>query len=68
MLASPEEVYEVTGFKVGSVPMGCLDLPCVIDSKLFQYDYIYGGTGRPTSTLKIEPQSLKKLNQVIAYI
>lgn len=46
--------------------MLCLDLPCVIDNKLFQYDYIYGGTGRSTSTLKIRPHSLKELNQVIA--
>ncbi|MFJ7731739.1 aminoacyl-tRNA deacylase [Lysinibacillus sp. NPDC097231] len=65
-LASPEEVQKVTGFQVGSVRMVGLDLPCVIDKRLLQYDYIYGGTGQPTFTLKIEPQALNELNQVIA--
>jgi prolyl-tRNA editing enzyme YbaK/EbsC (Cys-tRNA(Pro) deacylase) len=65
-LASPEEVQKVTGFQVGSVRMVGLDLPCVIDKRLFQYDFIYGGTGQSTFTLKIEPQALNELNQVIA--
>ncbi|MBB6447985.1 aminoacyl-tRNA deacylase [Bacillus benzoevorans] len=64
-LASPEEVQKVTGFQVGSVRMVGLDLPCVIDKRLFQYDFIYGGTGQSTFTLKIEPQALNELNQVI---
>lgn len=65
-LASPEEVQKVTGFQVGSVRMVGLDLPCVIDKRLFHYDFIYGGTGQSTFTLKIEPQALNELNQVIA--
>lgn len=65
-LASPEEVQKVTGFQVGSVRMVGLDLPCVIDKRLFHYDFIYGGTGQSTFTLKIEPQALTELNQVIA--
>ncbi|MDA2328086.1 aminoacyl-tRNA deacylase [Bacillus cereus] len=65
-LASPEEVQKVTGFQIGSVRMVGLDLPCVIDKRLFHYDYIYGGTGQSTFTLKLEPQALNELNQVIA--
>lgn len=65
-LASSKEVQKVTGFQVGSVRMVGLDLPCVIDKRLFHYDYIYGGTGQSTYTLKIEPQALDELNQVIA--
>jgi prolyl-tRNA editing enzyme YbaK/EbsC (Cys-tRNA(Pro) deacylase) len=64
-LASPEEVQKVTGFQVGGVRMVGLDLPCVIDKRLFQYDFIYGGTGQSTFTLKIEPQALNELNQMI---
>ncbi|PLR75690.1 hypothetical protein CU633_19875 [Bacillus sp. V3-13] len=63
-LASPKEVQKVTGFEVGSVPMVGLDLPFVIDKRLFHYDFIYGGTGQPAFTLKIEPQALNELNQV----
>ncbi|WHY58306.1 aminoacyl-tRNA deacylase [Peribacillus simplex] len=64
-LASPEEVQKVSGFQVGSVPMVGIDLPCVIDKRLFHYDFIYGGSGQSTSTLKIEPQALNELNHVI---
>ncbi|MED3996069.1 YbaK/EbsC family protein [Peribacillus frigoritolerans] len=64
-LASPEEVQKVSGFQVGSVPMIGIDLPCVIDKRLFHYDFIYGGSGQSTSTLKIEPQALNELNHVI---
>lgn len=65
-LASSKEVQEVTGFQVGSVRMVGFDLPCVIDKRLFHYDFIYGGTGQSTYTLKIEPQALNELNQVVA--
>ncbi|WP_445491386.1 aminoacyl-tRNA deacylase [Niallia sp. 03133] len=65
-LASSSEVKKITGFNVGSVPIIGVDLPCIIDKKLFPYDFIYGGTGKSTSTLKIEPQALKEMNNVIA--
>lgn len=64
-MASPQEVQKVTGFEVGSVPMVGLPLPYVIDKQLFSYGFIYGGSGQPTFTLKIEPQALNELNQVI---
>lgn len=43
-----------------------LDLPCVLDISLFDYDFVYGGTGQSTFSLKIEPQALIQLNQVVA--
>lgn len=67
-LASPKEVQRITGFEVGSVRMVGLDLPCVLDKRLLEYDYIYGGTGKSTVTLKIEPQALNELNHVVATI
>lgn len=65
-LASPKEVQKITGFEVGSVRMVGLDLPCVLDKKLFEYDFVYGGTGKSTCSLKIEPQALTKLNHVVS--
>lgn len=65
-LASPKEVQKITGFEVGNVRMVGLDLPCVLDKRLFNYDFVYGGTGQATSTLKIEPSALIQLNYVIA--
>jgi Cys-tRNA(Pro)/Cys-tRNA(Cys) deacylase len=66
-MASPEEVKQQTGFTVGSVPVVGLPLPCVMDRQLFRYPFIYGGTGQPNLTLKIEPAALEKLNDIVAF-
>jgi len=66
-MATPEEVKQVTGCTVGSVPLVGHSLPCVIDRMLSRHPYVYGGTGSPTSTLKIKPTDLERVNQVMAY-
>ena len=58
-LATPKEVQKITGYEVGAVPLVGLDLPYIVDNRLLNYDFIYGGTGHPTITLKIEPKALK---------
>jgi Ala-tRNA(Pro) deacylase len=35
---------------------------------LYRYTYVYGGTGIPQTTLKIQPKDIEKLNKVIGYI
>ncbi|MCO7126453.1 YbaK/EbsC family protein [Sporolactobacillus shoreicorticis] len=67
-LASPKEVQKVTGFHVGSVALIGLHLPCLIDKSLFKFDYVYGGTGNATSTLKISPQALVELNSSVDFL
>ncbi len=64
-MATPKEVQKITGYTIGSVPLVGLSLPCIVDRGLFRFPFIYGGTGESTSTLKITPSALKKLNQVI---
>jgi Cys-tRNA(Pro)/Cys-tRNA(Cys) deacylase len=64
-MANSKEVHQITGYAVGSVPLVGLSLPCIVDRELFRYPFIYGGTGEPTSTLKIPPNALEKLNQVV---
>ncbi|MEK4325694.1 hypothetical protein MKZ24_06375 [Paenibacillus sp. FSL R7-0297] len=44
-----------------------LPLPYILDRGLFRYPFIYGGTGVPVSTLKLNPHDLEKLNQVVAF-
>lgn len=66
-LAKPKEVEQITGYAVGSVPL-VLPLPCILDRGLYRYPMIYGGTGVPASTLKLNPHDLEKLNQVIAFL
>jgi Cys-tRNA(Pro)/Cys-tRNA(Cys) deacylase len=67
-LAGGKEVKKITGFEVGSVPLIGLTLPCVVDKQLYDYPFIYGGTGKPTCTLKIDPNALKELNTVVAVL
>ncbi|AIQ19121.1 prolyl-tRNA synthetase [Paenibacillus sp. FSL H7-0357] len=65
-MATPKEVQQITGYTVGSVSL-VLSLPCIVDRGLFYYPFVYGGTGEPASTLKIAPNDLEKLNQVVAF-
>lgn len=67
-LASPKQVEQITGYRIGTVPMVGLSLPCLIDRALFRYSAIYGGTGEAGSTLKISPKAVEELNQVVAYL
>jgi len=66
-MAAPEEVKQVTGCAVGSVPLVGHSLPCIIDRMLSHHPFVYGGTGSPTSTLKIKPADLERVNHVVAF-
>lgn len=66
-LAKPKEVERITGHTVGSVSL-VLPLPCILDRGLMRYPCIYGGTGTPATTLKMNPADLEKVNQVIAFL
>jgi prolyl-tRNA editing enzyme YbaK/EbsC (Cys-tRNA(Pro) deacylase) len=67
-MASRYEVKKATGFDVGSVPMIGITLPFIVDDQLLSYPFVYGGSGQPTRTLKIEPRTLQQLNKVVAII
>lgn len=67
-LAKPKEVEQVTGCKIGSVSLINQGLPAIIDRELYRFSYVYGGTGVPQTTLKIQPKDIEKLNEVIGYI
>lgn len=67
-LASPKRVEQVTGCKIGTVPLVGLTLPCLFDRRLLRYGVIYGGTGEAGSTLKIAPKAVEEINRVIAYL
>ncbi|HZG17012.1 MAG TPA: YbaK/EbsC family protein [Candidatus Bathyarchaeia archaeon] len=67
-LAKPKEVEQVTGSTVGSVSLINPDIPTFIDRELYRFDYVYGGTGVPQTTLKIQPKDIEKLNNIVGYI
>jgi len=65
-LATKKEVEQITGCEIGSVPMVGLSLPLVLDKQLLRYPFVYGGSGQATCTLKIAPEALQQLNNVVA--
>ena len=67
-LAKPNEVEHVTGYKIGSIPLINHRLLTIMDSQLNGFTYVYGGTGISHSTLKIRPNDIAKLNDVVGYI
>lgn len=67
-LAPPKEVKRATGFEAGSVPMIGHSLPAVVDRRQLHYSAVYGGTGDPLATLKIDPRALLSLNEVLLVI
>jgi len=67
-MADRKQIVVQTGYEVGAIPLVGLTIPCIMDKKLFQYDFVYGGTGNPMFTLKIAPNSIASLNNVIGLI
>jgi prolyl-tRNA editing enzyme YbaK/EbsC (Cys-tRNA(Pro) deacylase) len=67
-LVKRNKLREITGFDAGDMPMVGLNLPVIFDRRLFQYSFVYGGSGLPNRTLKISPKQLARLNNVIAYL
>jgi len=63
-----KDLFNTTGFEAGHVPLVGLNLPCLIDKKLMEYPYVYGGIGNPDYTLKINPKDLQRINNTIAVI
>ncbi|MEO3944976.1 YbaK/EbsC family protein [Gorillibacterium sp. CAU 1737] len=67
-MATPDEVEQATGSRIGAVGLVLPKLPVILDRTLFRYPFIYGGTGVEQTTLKIKPQELEKLNRVVHYL
>ena len=67
-LAKRNKLREITGFDAGDMPMIGLNMPVLFDKRLFQYSFVYGGSGLANRTLKISPILLARLNNVIAYL
>lgn len=64
-LATKDEVKLITGFSTGNIPMFGIELPYIVDRRLLEFSFIYGGLGEENTTLKVDPIALLKLNNVI---
>ncbi|EUJ30983.1 YbaK/prolyl-tRNA synthetase associated domain-containing protein [Listeria floridensis FSL S10-1187] len=63
-LASSKKIEQKTGFLPPNIPLVGHKLPTMIDKKLLESDYLFGGSGHPLCTLKIDPQDLLYLNEI----
>jgi hypothetical protein len=66
-LSTKKELKELN-FLPGSIPLINHGFPCIFDKRLLRYKFVYGGTGFPDYTLKINPKDLERLNNIIAKI
>lgn len=64
-LADRKNIENQTGYKAEAIPLIGHGMPCLFDDTLLQSDYIYGGSGNESVTLKISPQDVKRLNNVM---
>lgn len=64
-LADREKIKSITGYDVGTIPLVGLELPCLFDKKLLRHDFIFGGAGDELLTLKISPEDLLEVNEII---
>ena len=62
-LATPEQVEQVTGSPIGTVGLVNLKLSTIIDSRLLEMEYVYGGCGVARHTLQINVEDLVKVTQ-----
>jgi Cys-tRNA(Pro)/Cys-tRNA(Cys) deacylase len=60
-LAKPEEIYNITGAKVGDVALINEGVKTFMDKKILENTYVYGGCGIPNHTLKIKVIDLVKI-------
>lgn len=64
-LANSDVIKERLNLTAGQVPLVGHGLPCIVDKKLFNFPFVYGGTGDLFHTLKIKPDDLVKANNVV---
>ena len=57
-LTSPEEVEQLTGARVGYVPLINPGMKTIMDGRLLEKQIVYGGTGVANHTLTIDPHVL----------
>jgi Cys-tRNA(Pro)/Cys-tRNA(Cys) deacylase len=67
-LADKQEVKTNFNLEAGRIPLVGHQIPCIIDEGIFDYEYVYGGSGDFKHTLKIRPEDLERLNKTILKI
>ena len=70
-MLSPDEVYSMTGYKVGGVCAFSIDNPKVhiyVDESVKRFDFIYPACGTSNSAIKLSIDELYKYSKAIKYV
>ncbi|WP_079546146.1 aminoacyl-tRNA deacylase [Christensenella massiliensis] len=67
-MADPKLVRQATGYDAGFMPLIGHGLPILFDKGLTIHDYIYGSTGDPRYTVKLRPEDVIRLSEMLAFI
>lgn len=67
-LASPDEVEEYTGYRVGEVPPVGVEMRKVVDSEVVGKREVFGGGGSRSRLLKIDPRFIVDEDSVVASV
>lgn len=62
-LATQEEIYNLTGARIGEVSLINKDTETLIDKKILEKKYVYGGCGIEKHTLKIKVTDLIRITK-----
>jgi prolyl-tRNA editing enzyme YbaK/EbsC (Cys-tRNA(Pro) deacylase) len=62
-VATPEEVFEKTGYPCGGTPSFGFPATFLIDTKVMEMEFVYMGGGSETSLVKIRPQEIIKASR-----
>ncbi len=57
-LASPREVEEHTGYKVGEVPPVGIPLRTLVDERVLKWHRVYGGGGSTRRLVELDPRAI----------
>ncbi len=64
-IASPEQIFEKTGYPCGGTPPFGYEARFVIDDKVMEKEFIYAGGGSENSLVKVAPAQMQKANGAI---
>lgn len=67
-LADPKLVKQATGCDPKFMPLVGHGLPILFDKELTIHDYIYGSTGDPNYSVKLRPEDVIRMNEMLAFI
>ena len=62
-VATPDEVFERTGYPCGGTPSFGYPARFLVDPRVIEMDFVYMGGGSETSLVKIRPSEIVKANE-----